>query len=190
MKISGIYKIQSQIKPDRIYIGSAIDINDRWRCHLKDLRKKKHSNIKLQNHFNRYGETDFQFSILLGCNKEDLIKIEQYFIDSYNPYFNICKIAGNCLGVKRSDETKQKQRLRKLGYKMSDGTKLKIRLKSMGNKNSKDKKRGKQSLETRMKIKAGVLKNGVIPPSRKGIKMSEEAKRKANITRMLNKNIA
>jgi len=109
MKISGIYKIQSQIKPERIYIGSAIDINHRWKMHINDLRKNKHGSIKLQRHFSKYGEVDLQFSILLGCDKEDLIKTEQYFIDSYNPFFNICKTAGSWLGHRHSAESRKKQ---------------------------------------------------------------------------------
>jgi group I intron endonuclease len=108
MTQSGIYKIQSICKPERCYIGSAINIRNRWRGHLNDLKRNKHSNNRLQNHFKKYGESDLQFSILLGCEKEDLIKIEQYFIDSYNPWFNICKIAGNSLGTKRSIETRRK----------------------------------------------------------------------------------
>jgi group I intron endonuclease len=108
MKISGIYKIQSIVKSERIYIGSAVSINQRWNLHLSMLRRNVHDNKKLQSHFNKYGESDLQFSILLGCEKEDLIKIEQYFIDSYNPWFNHCKIAGNKLGVKASEETKEK----------------------------------------------------------------------------------
>jgi group I intron endonuclease len=99
-KITGIYKIQSAIKPERIYIGSGVNIQRRWWCHLSKLRNNKHENSKLQRHFNKYGEVDFQFSILLGCNENDLIKIEQYFIDSYNPFFNICKTAGSTKGRK------------------------------------------------------------------------------------------
>jgi len=109
MKMSGIYKIESKIKPNRVYIGSAVNIGQRWRNHLSELRLKKHINKKLQNHFNKYGLTDLSFTILLGCNKEELIKTEQYFIDSYNPYFNIHKIANSPFGIKRSDETKRKQ---------------------------------------------------------------------------------
>jgi group I intron endonuclease len=100
MKISGIYKIQSVVHPERIYIGSAVSVNNRWNCHLCNLKLKKHSNKKLQNHYNKYGESDLQFSLLLGCDKKDLIKNEQYFIDSYNPYFNICKKAESRLGVR------------------------------------------------------------------------------------------
>jgi group I intron endonuclease len=105
MKISGIYKIQSIKKPNRCYIGSAVNITKRWGHHLQELRINKHGNKKLQNHFNKYGESDFQFSVLVGCDKVDLIKTEQYFIDSYKSWFNICPTAGSQLGVKRSEES-------------------------------------------------------------------------------------
>jgi group I intron endonuclease len=117
MNISGIYKIQSIIKPERIYIGSAISISKRWNQHLHYLRKYNHQSNKLQRHFNKYGESDLQFSVLLGCEKEDLVKIEQYFIDSYNPYFNSRIIANSQLGTKRSDEFKRKCSERSKGNK-------------------------------------------------------------------------
>ena len=76
MKISGIYKIESKIKPERIYIGSAVNISRRWNWHYGALRNGRHHSLKLQRHYDKYGESDLQFIILLGCEKEDLIKIE------------------------------------------------------------------------------------------------------------------
>lgn len=131
MKLTGIYQIKSKCKPERIYIGSAKNINNRWCGHLSSLRKNRHHSIKLQNHYNKYTENDFEFTILLICNKEDLIKEEQKFIDLYSPYFNICKIAYSCIGRKCTEENKIKSRLRRLGKKLSEETKLKI---SIGNK--------------------------------------------------------
>lgn len=106
--MSGIYQIQSKKKPERIYIGSAINIHVRWMSHLKGLRKNKHHSKTLQRHFNKYGEADLQFSVLAGCDKEDLIRHEQYFLDAYRPYFNTLLVAGSVLGLKHSDETKRK----------------------------------------------------------------------------------
>lgn len=117
MKICGTYKIQSRCKPERIYIGSASDITHRWQSHILDLQKNQHHSFKLQNHYNKYGESDLEFSILLGCEKEDLIKTEQYFIDSYKPWFNICPLARSCLGIKRTEEYKENQRKIQTGKK-------------------------------------------------------------------------
>jgi group I intron endonuclease len=111
MAANGIYKIQSITKPQRIYIGSSININRRWREHKNELKLNTHSSAKLQNHCNKYGITDLRFSIILhGCRNEDLLFLEQAFIDNFNPYFNCCKVAGSCLGVKRTKETLAKQK--------------------------------------------------------------------------------
>lgn len=99
MKIIGIYQIQSKCKPERIYIGSSKNIGFRWSHHLYDLRKQRHGSKKLQNHYNKYGESDLIFTILLACDKEFLITNEQFFIDSYCPYFNGRKTAANYLGI-------------------------------------------------------------------------------------------
>lgn len=111
--ISGIYQIQSICKPERIYVGSTVNITNRWNNHIKTLRINKHKNSKLQNHYNKYGESDLQFSVLLGCEKEELIKNEQFFIDSYNPFFNILMVAGSSLGYRHTEETLIKMRARR-----------------------------------------------------------------------------
>lgn len=98
MKSIGIYKIQSVYKPDRIYIGSSINIAKRWNLHLSLLRKNKHGNPKLQKHYNKYGESDLQFSIIEYCDKKETLIIEQKFLNLYRPYFNILIIAGSPLG--------------------------------------------------------------------------------------------
>lgn len=108
---SGIYIIQSSIKPKRCYIGSAVNIRERWRRHLNCLRGNRHENGKLQNHFNKDGENDLVFSVLIGCEKEDLIKNEQFFIDSLKPWFNICQTAGSTLGYIHTKETKDVMRI-------------------------------------------------------------------------------
>jgi hypothetical protein len=46
---------------------------------------------------------------------DDLLKVEQYFLDSYKPYFNTYMTAGSTRGTKTSDETKRKQSLAKKG---------------------------------------------------------------------------
>lgn len=140
MKKIGIYKIQSKIKPERCYIGSATDITKRKSTHFIRLRRGIHNSIILQNHFNKYGESDLEFSILLLCERNDLLKAEQFFIDSINPYFNICKIAGSPLGLKKSEEHKRKLREINLGKKHSQETIEKMKEAHKGHQNTLGKK--------------------------------------------------
>lgn len=104
---SGIYCIENLINGKK-YIGSATNFKERWRIHLSDLRRNKHSNQRLQNSWNKYGEDSFKFYILVKCPKEYNIKLEQWFIDSTNPEYNICRVAGSSLGLIRSEETRKK----------------------------------------------------------------------------------
>lgn len=111
MIASGIYKITSIIKPERVYVGSAIDFKRRWSEHRIKLKANKHHSYILQNHYNKYGFDDFSFSILLKV--EDINKLideEQYYLDILKPYFNVCKVAGkgNQLGNLRTVETCEK----------------------------------------------------------------------------------
>lgn len=105
--VGGIYKITSLIN-DKFYIGSAMCFAKRKGLHLFHLRKNKHSNAKLQRHFNKYGESDLVFELIKLCDPDHLIKCEQYFIDYLNPYFNIAKIAGSTKGYRHTQATKDK----------------------------------------------------------------------------------
>lgn len=176
MKISGIYKIQSKIKPERIYIGSSINIHKRWIKHASVLKGNIHENIKLQNHYNKYGKEDFVFSVLLGCEKEDLISTEQYFLDSYKPFFNIRIKADSCLGIRKSEEHKRKLRLAwKFRKPMTDETKKRMSLAKIGNKSHLGMKPTKETCE---KIRAKA--KGRIP--------STKARRKSSLSQMGDKN--
>lgn len=171
MKNSGIYEIQSTVKPERIYVGSAVDVKDRWRCHLKGLRKNKHHSKKLQNHFNKYGESDLIFIIIEQCLPDFLIIREQHYIDKMEPYFNTCKIAGNTLGIKFSDESKKKISEKAKGRIVSEETRSLLSESGKGENNHFFGK--KHSEETRKKISELA----------KGRKCSDETKRKMSASR-------
>lgn len=171
--MTGIYKIQSIIKPERFYVGSAIDIYYRWRKHKEMLRRNKHHSIKLQRHFNKYDESDLKFSILITCDKDDLENHEQFFIDSLNPWFNISKVVGTVTGLrwKLSPETIAKHKL----YKPSVEANKKNSIAHLGDKNvSKrpevrlkisEKNRGKKLAEEhKQKLRKASLKVGCKPP--------------------------
>lgn len=141
---SGIYKITNNITGD-FYIGSAINLYNREAVHFSTLKNNKHHNIYLQRSFNKHGILNFTFEIICECLKEDLIKLEQFYIDEYKPKYNICKIAGNTLGVVCSEETKKKISNAHLGKKLSEEHIEKIKL---GLKNIK---RTKNQYKNRLK---------------------------------------
>jgi len=114
MKNTGIYKIVNKIN-NKIYIGSAKDLNKRIKNHLSNLRNNKHCNEYLQLSFNKYKEENFEFIILENCSIDNLIEKEQFYIDNLNPEYNICKIAYSRLGTKHSEETKRKIGLKSIG---------------------------------------------------------------------------
>lgn len=145
---TAIYKIQSISNPKRIYIGSTINITERWRLHIFKLMANKHENSKLQRHVNKYGIDDLQFSIVIICHKLDLLIYEQCLIDQYDPYFNICKIATNRLGVKASIGTKLKQSISaKNRPPISDITRKKISCLHKGNTYRVGKKNSKEHID-------------------------------------------
>lgn len=183
MRTSGIYKIQSKIKPERIYVGSAVDIGRRC-VHLNHLQNNKHHSKKLQRHYNKYGEADLIFIIVELCSPEFLTVREQYYIDKLKPYYNCCFIAGSCLGVKRSEETKRKLSVAwKKREPVSEETKRKI---SNGHKGINTWMKGRSpSEQTRKKIseanKGKIKTKESIEKFRKsriGHSVSEETRRK------------
>ena len=120
----GIYKIQSKIKPEKFYIGSAVNIKKRWWTHKRDLNKNIHPNQKLQNHYNKYGINDLVFSIILLCEKVSLLNEEQKYIDTLNPIFNISKVVRSpMLGLTHSIEYRKRLSERMKGKRYALGYK-------------------------------------------------------------------
>jgi group I intron endonuclease len=65
----GIYKITNIINGD-CYIGSSVNIKERFYRHKKDLKKGKHHSIILQRAYKKYGKENFIFEVLTECDKE------------------------------------------------------------------------------------------------------------------------
>ena len=135
MKKSGVYWIINK-NNKKLYVGSSINIMCRLSQHKHELRKNIHDNQHLQNAWNKYGEHSFLFEIIFYCPSSIILEKEQEMMDRYKSAdsrygYNICPIAGNCLGIIRSEETKAKMR---------------------GNTNATGRKGIILSKETRMKI--------------------------------------
>lgn len=88
-------------------MGSAVDIRARWKRHVYALRAGTHDNPHLQKAWNKYGPEAFRFEILDLCPIAEMLICEQEYIDERAEY-NRAQIAGNCLGLKHSNETRLK----------------------------------------------------------------------------------
>lgn len=174
---TGIYEIVNTANGKR-YVGSAVNIRKRWNGHRLLLRCGRHHAGPLQNSWTKYGESVFEFRKLLICSKANLILYEQAAMDALNPEFNILRVAGSCLGVKRGPETGAKisaantgrkhsaearanMAASRIGHKVSTETRAKLSVAHMGNKYSLGKQLGhkynlgrKHTAETKAKWSA------------------------------------
>jgi group I intron endonuclease len=92
----GIYKITNN-KNKKVYIGSSLKLNDREYKHFWLLRNNKHDNSFLQNSYNKYGESNFDFQLVKLCDPSELVEFENYYIDLFKSNdsefgFNLCKV--------------------------------------------------------------------------------------------------
>lgn len=132
MKTQCIYEIVNTVN-QRKYIGSSVDYDRRVKRHLRLLNKNKHHSRYLQNAWNHYGNEKFEFHILeLVPNKNELITREMFYISKLNPEYNTMRDVKSHIGLKRSDETRQKISLSQLGKKHSWETKEKLRQLNLG----------------------------------------------------------
>jgi len=83
----GVYRIKNKIN-EKCYYGSSKEIKRRWLRHKNELRKNKHINDLLQRAWNKYGEDNFIFEMVEECDINDLLEIEQKYLD-LNPEYNI-----------------------------------------------------------------------------------------------------
>lgn len=124
---SGIYKIISK-QNSKTYIGSAVNLSRRFSIHKRDLKNTTHHSKPLQNHVNKYGLDDLIFLVVEYVKIDDLISREQYYLDNENPKFNVCKVAGTCLGIKHdTSKTKHQKGENKPNSKLKESDIFEIR---------------------------------------------------------------
>ena len=112
MTRSGVYEIRNTINGKR-YVGSAVNLPNRKRRHWRDLRKTCHHNRYLQRSWNKCGESAFEFEVLEYWEPEFLVSFEQWWLNMLQPEYNICKVAGSALGIKRTARFTAKLKARK-----------------------------------------------------------------------------
>lgn len=102
---SGVYAILNTTS-NRVYVGSAVDLYERYLTHLSKLRGGCHHNRYLQNAFRKHGVGAFVFQVLENVPCEDVLVREQHWMDLHPLKYNFCQVAGSWAGNKHSTETK------------------------------------------------------------------------------------
>uniref|UniRef100_UPI0030E0E404 hypothetical protein n=1 Tax=Dematophora necatrix TaxID=2751867 RepID=UPI0030E0E404 len=110
---SGVYRWTS-LSTKYAYIGSSVNLGRRFKDYYSYSFLTRNKNMIISKAILKYGYSNFSLEILEYCTPEECIKREQYFIDNFNPEYNILKIAGSTLGYKHTEETLAKFKERKL----------------------------------------------------------------------------
>jgi len=104
---TGIYAIR-HVLTGREYVGSAVNIEKRWKEHVRQATRGKHHSRFFQRSWLKHGAECMEFRVLLLCDKKRLLMYEQACIDGLRPVFNVAPTAGSQLGFKHSDSAKAK----------------------------------------------------------------------------------
>lgn len=90
----GIYKIINVITGD-YYVGSSLNLFNRYKNHLYKLNKQIHRNNILNRAWKKYGAQAFVFVVIEKTNLQhkELRILEQKYLDTLNPVYNISKRA-------------------------------------------------------------------------------------------------
>lgn len=151
---AGIYQI-TQASNGLRYIGSAVNIADRWGLHVRQLNNGRHHSAWLQRCWDKYGRAAFEFSVLEDVSNNGLLLArEQVWLDRERPEFNSCRVAGSQLGVKRSAETRALIGAKMKGRPVSDATRSKLSVAGAGNKHNNGRK---HSVASRAKMSAASI---------------------------------
>lgn len=79
----GIYKIINVVN-NKFYVGSAVNFSRRKTRHFSELRTNRHSNLKLQNAWNKYGEKSFVFVVVEEVqDKAMLLEVENRWLKEH-----------------------------------------------------------------------------------------------------------
>nr|QWC53700.1 GIY-YIG endonuclease [Rhizoctonia solani] len=104
---SGIY-CWINILNGKYYIGSAVDLGNRFNDYFQDSYYKSRSNTLIVRSILKYGIGNFALVILDFVDKDDLLSREDHFIQTLNPEYNILQNAGNSMGYNHTPESIEK----------------------------------------------------------------------------------
>jgi group I intron endonuclease len=84
-------------------VGSSIDLGRRFTSYYSFLYINHQKSSLICRALLKYGYSKFRLEILEYCEKEDLLKQEQHYLDLLKPEYNVLVTAGSSLGFKHSE---------------------------------------------------------------------------------------
>ena len=122
-----VYKIVNLITDEK-YIGQTTQtLENRWKQHIKDSRKKRYEKRPLYQAIKKYGIENFKIEKIEDCSTEKLHKREKYWIEVYDTFHNGYNVTMGGAGKKTIEdeeiikEYSEKQNIRDVAkkYKIS-----------------------------------------------------------------------
>lgn len=103
---SGIYR-WVHLESGKSYIGSAKNFHLRFKQYFNyNHISYPGRNLLIYKALLKYGYAGFKLEILEYCSLEILLQREQFYFDTFNPEYNILKVAGSPLGYRHSEAAK------------------------------------------------------------------------------------
>ncbi len=178
----GIYKITNP--NGKVYIGQSVNIEKRWNRYKNLIPKDCIGQPLIYRSLIKYGVKNHIFEIIELCNKEELNKLESYYIVLYNSFNSKCGLNLTSGGTNYlfSDISRRKMSIAQKNKIFSKETRLKLSAAQIGKTYSAStiKKMSDAhkniSKETRLKMSAAQIGKTRSASTRK--KMSDAHKRK------------
>ena len=111
MNTCGVYTILNLVTGRR-YVGSSVNVPQRWNQHLSMLTRGIHINAQLQADWTRYGAPSFSWVLTEACDtRRAAIAAEQTHIDASPELYNAARRAGSgpCEGFQHTAEMNRRQ---------------------------------------------------------------------------------
>jgi group I intron endonuclease len=154
-KVSGLYKIINKINGD-YYLGSTVNFYNRLAQHKSLLYRNKHNNIHLQMAWNKYGKENFEFKLILICDRDKAKFFEQCYLNLQIPPYNLSSNAFGGDGKAFTLESRRLAGITRRGVPKPPSYVEKLSKRMIGNKLNLGKRK---SEESRRKLSQSLMGN-------------------------------
>lgn len=110
--LSGVYAFINKSN-NKCYIGSSMGLLNRLKDYYQDWYISNRSDLLICKAILKYGKGNFTLvllEVLEDASREDILRLEQKWIDEIQPEYNMLKTAGSPLGSAHTAESKMKMK--------------------------------------------------------------------------------